>query len=48
MKLMSSGRSNLNHLAALVGSKLTVTTQEMDLEVTVDSTVQIWSFCESS
>lgn len=41
MKLMSSRRSNLNHLATLVGSKLTVTTQEMDLGVTVDSAVQI-------
>ena len=34
---MSSGRSNLNQAATLLGSKLTVTIQEIDLGIIVDS-----------
>lgn len=33
VRLMSSGRSNLNHAATLLGSKLTLTTQKMDLGI---------------
>lgn len=38
---MSSGRSNLNHAATLLGSKLTVTTQKMDLGIILDSAIEI-------
>lgn len=38
---MSNGKSNLNHAAMLLGFKLSVTIQEMDLGIIVDSAIQI-------
>lgn len=41
VRLMSSGRSNLNHAPTLLGSKLTVTIQKTDLGIIMDSAIQI-------
>lgn len=39
---MSSGKSNLNHTDIILGTKFTVTIQEMDLGIIVDSAIQIY------